>query len=75
MAAPSHVLTMARVARMLDEDEAWLEKIAAEMDPEDGCLSVWGIDEDIAVTAFTPSGVEHLKELVDLYKAQRPARN
>jgi hypothetical protein len=75
MAAPSHVLTIARVARMLDENEAWLEKIAAEMKPEDGCLSVWGIDEDIAVTAFTPSGVEHLKELVDLYKAQRPARN
>ena len=75
MAAPSYVLTIARVARMLDEDEAWLEKIAAEMEPEDGCLSVWGIDEDIAVTAFTPRGVEHLKELVDLYKAQRPPRN
>ena len=75
MAAPSHVLTIARVARMLDEDEAWLEKIATEMEPEDGCLSVWGIDEDIAVTALTPSGVEHLKKLVGLYKAQRPARN
>ena len=47
----------------------------AEMEPEDGCLTVWGIDEDIAVTAFTPRGVEHLKELVDLYKAQRPPRN
>jgi hypothetical protein len=30
MAAPSHVFTIARVAKMLGEDEAWLEEIAME---------------------------------------------
>lgn len=38
MAAPSCVFTIARVARMLDEDEAWFEEIALEMEPEDGRL-------------------------------------
>ncbi len=40
--APSFVFTIARVAKMLDEDEAWLQEIALEMEPEDGCLAVWG---------------------------------
>jgi hypothetical protein len=75
MPAPSHVFTIARVAQMLGEDEAWLEDIAIEMGPEDGHLGVWGTDDDIAITAFTPDGVEYLKELIELYKAQRPPRS
>jgi hypothetical protein len=73
MAAPSYLFTIARVAKMFDEDEAWLEEIAAEMEPEDGRLGVWGTDDDIATTAFTPAGVENLKELVDELKAQKAA--
>jgi hypothetical protein len=48
MAAPSYVLTIARVAKMLGEDEA--------------------------VTAFTPFGVENLKELVEEHKRQAATR-
>lgn len=64
MAAPSYVLTIARVARMLDEDEALLEDIASNMDPEDGCLSVMDLDDEVSTTAFTPFGVEYLKGLL-----------
>ncbi len=64
MAAPSYVFTIARVARMLGEDEALLEDIASNMDPEDGCLSVMDLDDEVAKTAFTPFGVENLKELL-----------
>ena len=70
MAAPSHVFTIARVARMLGEDEAWLEEIALELEPEDGRLYVCDLDDDDVVTAFTPFGVENLKELVEEYKRQ-----
>jgi hypothetical protein len=38
MAAPSSVFTIALVARMLGEDEALLDDIATNMEPEDGCL-------------------------------------
>ena len=75
VAAPSYVFTIARVAKMLDEDEAWLEEISLEMEPEDGRLGVWGIDEDIATTAFTLRGIEYLKELIELYKTNRPPRS
>ena len=51
MAAPSYVFTIARVARMLGEDEALLEDIASDMDPEDGCLSVLGLDDDVSTTS------------------------
>jgi hypothetical protein len=33
------VISIARVAKLLDEDEAWLERLAKEMGPEDGGLS------------------------------------
>jgi hypothetical protein len=71
MAAPSYVFTIARVAKMLGEDEALLEEIALSMEPEDGCLSIYDIDDDIQVTAFTPFGVECLKELLAQVKAQK----
>ena len=65
MAAPSYVFTIARVAKMLDEDEALLEDIALmNMEPEDGRLTIIDLDDDVSTTAFTPFGVENLKELL-----------
>ena len=73
MAAPSYVFTIARVARMLGEDEALLEDIASDMDPEDGCLSVMDLDDEVSATAFTPFGVKNLKELLaDLKPDKNP---
>ena len=71
MAAPSYVFTIARVAKMLGEDEEWLQTIADDMDPEDGCLRVCGTD-DISITAFTPFGIESLKELMPTYRRENP---
>ena len=68
MAGISYVFTIPRVAKMIGEDEDWLQEISTEMDPEDGCLTVLGPGEE-AITAFTPSGVDNLIELVDMYKA------
>ena len=67
MAAISHVFTISRVAEMLGEDEGWLNEISVELDPEDGCLTVWGLAED-GTTAFTDLGVEYLAEIVRIYK-------
>jgi hypothetical protein len=33
------------------------------MEPEDGCLSVLDLD-DVSTVAFTPQGIENLKELL-----------
>ena len=74
MAAPSAVFTIARVARMLGEDEALLHDVALEMEPEDGCLWVYGVGEGNETIAFTRFGIECLKELVDIHKQQLTAK-
>ena len=68
MAAPAAVFTIARVAKMLGEDEDWLADVALGMDPEDGQLTVYGLDDE-GTTAFTAFGIENLKELIEIHKA------
>ena len=77
MAAPSYVYTIGRVARMLGQDETLLEDIALlNMDPEDGCLTILDLDDDVSTTAFTPFGIENLKELLaDLKSHKTPSRS
>jgi len=69
VAAPSYVFPISRVAEMLGEDEQWLQTIADDMEPEDGCLTVCGTD-DLSTTAFTPFGIESLKELLPIYRRE-----
>jgi hypothetical protein len=64
MAAPSYVFTIARVAKMLGEDEEKLHKIAIDMEPEDGCLSILDVDDDASTIAFTAFGVENFKDVL-----------
>lgn len=63
MAAISHVFTIARVAEILGEDEAWLSEIAIDMDPEDGHLWVVGVGEDHC-PAVIQYGVECLRDII-----------
>jgi hypothetical protein len=63
-----HVHIITRVAEMLGEDEDWLWDVANEMDPEDGVIWVYGPGDD-SVMAFTDFGIETLKGLVEIYKA------
>ena len=62
MAAPSYVFTIARAAEMLGEDEKWLEELADQLEPEDGCLWIYDTG-DRATLGFTERGLESLKEL------------
>jgi hypothetical protein len=69
VAAPSYVFTIGRVAEMPGEDEEWLQTIADDMEPEDGRVIVCGTDET-STTAFTPFGIESLKELIPMYRRE-----
>src|SRR6202789_4723026 len=64
----SHVFTLGHVAEMLGEDEEWLFEVAEEMDTEDGQLWVVGVGED-GVMAFTDDGIDNLKNLIHIHKA------
>ena len=62
-----HVCIIARVAKMLGEDEDWLWNIAVDMEPEDGLIWVYGTGDD-GQMAFTDFGIENLKQLVRAHK-------
>ena len=62
------MFTIGRVAKMLGENEDWLQDISIEMDPENGSITVWGTGEE-TITAFTDLGVKDLAQLVEIYKA------
>ena len=72
----NHVHTIARVAEMLGEDEAWLWEVANEMDAEDGLIWVYGPGDD-GVMAFTDFGIVTLTGIIEIYKPdpQLPKRS
>ena len=63
MAAISAVFTIGHVAKMLGEEEDWLQDLSINMFPEDGCLWVHGVGED-GVPAFTEYGIECLQQII-----------
>ena len=67
MAAITHLFTVARAAEMLGVDEDLLHEVAIEMEPEDGRIYVYGVDDE-GVMAFTRFGVENLRELLQIHQ-------
>ncbi|KAA0676074.1 hypothetical protein [Azospirillum brasilense] len=70
MARTRNLVTMERVAEILGEDVEWLIDIAIELEPEDGCLTVFGPREQWFY-ALTEDGVENLKELIQIHRTGR----
>ncbi len=70
MARTRNLVTMERVAEILGEDVEWLIDIAIELEPEDGCLTVFGPGEQWFY-ALTGDGVENLKELIQIHRTGR----
>jgi hypothetical protein len=55
MAAPASAVTISRAAEILGEDEELLWDLIDQMEPEDGCLWVYGTGEQHTI-AFTRLG-------------------
>ena len=70
MAAPASAVTISRAAEILGEDEELLWDMAIDMEPEDGCLWIYGTDDQQTI-AFTPAGMEYLRELLAEHKHNR----
>jgi hypothetical protein len=61
MAAVSYIFTATRVAKMLGVEEGILHEIASTLDPEDGVISVYDLNDDEPILAFTDYGIENLR--------------
>jgi hypothetical protein len=68
VADAGEVYTLALVAEILGENADWLWEISCEMDVEDGCISIFAPNDEYIV-GFTPDGIDHLRRLVEIYKA------
>jgi hypothetical protein len=65
------IKTIALVAQEMGEDEAWLNEIIDEMEPEDGLIWVYGPDGK-HTAAFSDFGVESLEDIIR--ERQRPKK-
>jgi hypothetical protein len=70
MAAPASAVTITRAAEILGEDEELLWDLVDEMEPEDGCLWIYGTGDQQTV-AFTADGMEYLRQLISEHKRHR----
>jgi hypothetical protein len=69
MVAISRVYTISHAAKILNEDEDWLQELSITMDPEDGRLYIVGTREE-TITGFTEHGIECLREIVAIERAK-----
>ena len=59
------VKTIDRVAAELGETVNRIFDLAINMEIEDGVIGVYGLGDD-SVIAFTPFGIENLRELIEM---------
>ena len=70
-----HVPTVGRVARQLGVDEDLIHDLTLELEPEDGVIWVYGLDDDDGTLAFTDDGVEEVQLLLAEYNRLAPPKS
>ena len=63
-----HVYTAGLVAKRLGVDEDLIHELTLALEPEDGVIWVYGVDDDDGITAFTDEGVEEVRLILEEYK-------
>jgi hypothetical protein len=67
-----HVHTAGRVARDLGVDEDLIHELTLGLEPEDGVIWVYGVDDDDGTLAFTDQGVQEVQLLLEEYSRAAP---
>ena len=62
-----HVHTVQRVAKDLGVDEDLIHELTLGLEPEDGVIWVYGLDDDDGTLAFTDEGVEEVALILQEY--------
>ena len=69
-----HVYTVERVAKDLGVHEDLIHDLTLGLEPEDGVIWVYGLDDEDGTLAFTDEGVEEVQHLLEEYnRITRPA--
>ena len=70
-----HVHTAGRVARDLGVDEDLIHELTLGLEPEDGVIWVYGVDDDDGNLAFTDEGIVEVLLLLEEYCRVRPSKS
>jgi len=70
-----HVHTVGRVAKDLGVDEDLIHELTIGLEPEDGVIWIYGVDDDDGTLAFTDEGVEEVQLLLQEYNRVRPSKS
>jgi hypothetical protein len=70
-----HLHTVGRVAKDLGVDEDLIHELTLSLEPEDGIIWVYGVEDDDAILAFTDQGVEEVQVLLEEYNRVRPSES
>jgi hypothetical protein len=69
-----HVYTVDRVASDLGVDEDLIHELTLHLEPEDGVIWVYSLNNDDGVMAFTDVGVEEVRFILEEYRQLNPAK-
>lgn len=69
MACESSFSTIDLVAEMINENPDLLRQISVEMEPEDGCITIYGKNDE-SIIAFSDFGIETLVNLLEEIRSQ-----
>ena len=70
-----HVHTVGRVARDLGVDEDLIHELTLGLEPEDGIIWVYGVDDDDGILAFTDEGIQEVQLLLEEYTRAAPSKS
>jgi hypothetical protein len=70
-----HVYTVGSVAKRLGVDERLIHDLTVGLEPEDGVIWVYGLDDDDGTPAFADDGVDEVRLLLEEYRRVAPSKS
>jgi hypothetical protein len=70
-----HVYTIGSVAKRLGVEESLIHDLTIGLEPEDGVIWVYGLDDDDGTMAFTDDGIDEVRLILEEYRHAPPSES
>lgn len=70
-----HVYTAGHVAKRLGVEENLIHALTVGLEPKDGVIWVYGLDDDDGTVAFTDEGIDEVRLLLEQYHRAVPSKS
>jgi hypothetical protein len=70
-----HVYSVGSVAKRLGVEERLIHDLTVGLEPEDGVIWVYGLDDDDGTMAFTDDGIDEVRLLLEEYRRVPPSKS